>query len=131
MLGWFGQIKGFIASLSSSLSSPIAEIFRSALITTVKDTAGFLVDQVPFGGVLRKLAGLGTGGVVRSSGALVVGEYGPELVNLPRGATVTPNQAPASAVDIDALVREIRELRAEFRRETDRRVMLTRTGALA
>ena len=47
-------------------------------------------------GQLKKVAapqGLATGGEVITSGAFMVGEKGPELVNLPRGAAVTPNHA--------------------------------------
>jgi phage-related protein len=34
---------------------------------------------------------LATGGTIKSSGMAMVGEQGPELVTLPRGATVHPN----------------------------------------
>lgn len=39
---------------------------------------------------LLHIAGLASGGTVQSSGTVMVGERGPELLDLPRGATVTP-----------------------------------------
>ena len=39
----------------------------------------------------RNIVGLATGGTVTKSGAFLVGERGPELVNLPKGSAVTPN----------------------------------------
>lgn len=40
---------------------------------------------------LPGIPGLAGGGTVSRQGAVLVGERGPELLNLPRGATVTPN----------------------------------------
>jgi hypothetical protein len=39
----------------------------------------------------KRYAGLAAGGTLLSSGGVIVGEFGPELLNLPRGASVTPN----------------------------------------
>jgi len=45
--------------------------------------------------------GLATGGTVNSAGTYVVGEKGPELLNLPAGANVTPNgQTPTSSAPV-------------------------------
>jgi hypothetical protein len=47
-----------------------------------------------FGGTTvttTRIPGLAAGGTLLSSGGVVVGEFGPELLNLPRGASVTPN----------------------------------------
>ena len=41
---------------------------------------------------LPNIPGLAGGGSVTRSGAVLVGERGPELLNLPRGAVVSPNQ---------------------------------------
>jgi hypothetical protein len=40
---------------------------------------------------LLRLAGLARGGTLTSSGLVMVGEQGPEVLQLPRGASVTPN----------------------------------------
>jgi hypothetical protein len=47
------------------------------------------------GGVIHALPGLATGGTIRRAGAALVGEAGPELVTLPRGANVMPIPAVA------------------------------------
>jgi len=39
----------------------------------------------------KRYSGLAAGGTLLSSGGVIVGEFGPELLNLPRGASVTPN----------------------------------------
>jgi hypothetical protein len=39
----------------------------------------------------KRYSGLAAGGTLLSSGGVIVGEFGPELMNLPRGASVTPN----------------------------------------
>ncbi len=39
----------------------------------------------------KRIPGLAAGGTLLSSGGVIVGEFGPELLNLPRGASVTPN----------------------------------------
>jgi hypothetical protein len=47
-----------------------------------------------FGGTTvttTRIPGLAAGGTLLSSGGVIVGEFGPELLNLPRGASVTPN----------------------------------------
>jgi len=47
---------------------------------------------------LPNIPGLAGGGSVTRSGAVLVGERGPELLNLPRGATVSPNQSSGGNV---------------------------------
>jgi len=41
--------------------------------------------------LLNRFKGLASGGTLTSSGLVMVGENGPELLGLPRGASVTPN----------------------------------------
>ena len=47
---------------------------------------------------LPNIPGLAGGGTVMRSGAVLVGERGPELLNLPRGAVVSPNQGSGGNV---------------------------------
>ena len=54
----------------------------------------------------RSLLGLQSGGVVTSGGGFMVGEAGPEVVHLPRGAAVTPNTALAGAAGAFSLTIE-------------------------
>jgi hypothetical protein len=67
-------------------------------VTVVKkviDFMGNLAGHVLHGvgsvfGSIGHIFGLANGGTLSSSGMVMVGEQGPELLNLPRGATVTP-----------------------------------------
>ncbi len=47
---------------------------------------------------LPNIPGLAGGGTVTRTGAVLVGERGPELLNLPRGAVVSPNQGSGGNV---------------------------------
>ncbi len=47
---------------------------------------------------LPNIPGLAGGGTVTRTGAVLVGERGPELLNLPRGAMVSPNQSSGGNV---------------------------------
>jgi TP901 family phage tail tape measure protein len=103
MKGWFSEIRGMLAALAKGLADPFSDMFRSLAGTIAKETAVNLVEQVPFGGILKKLAGLGYGGFVTRGGSLLVGERGPELVSLPGGSRVSPKDELAS------LLTEIRD----------------------
>lgn len=68
------------------------------VVDKVKDTIKDVFDRIP---------GLATGGTVLRGGLTLVGEKGPELLNLPRGSQVVPNyELPnigGAAIDYDAL----------------------------
>lgn len=70
-----GSIVSGLASLISKLDSAISKV-------------GSLRDKA--GGAIGKLPGLARGGTVTRSGRVMVGEQGPEILNLPRGASVVP-----------------------------------------
>jgi tape measure domain-containing protein len=57
-----------------------------------------LGDKVP---QIKTIPLLAKGGVVSTAGAAIVGEAGPELVSLPRGATVSPLQGAGQAIVIN------------------------------
>jgi hypothetical protein len=64
---------------------------KTTTTTTQKKT---VEPAATFGGKkieTKRYAGLAAGGTLLSSGGVVVGENGPELVNLPRGASVIPS----------------------------------------
>jgi predicted membrane protein len=69
----------------------IADRFRDIAKFFDQLHIGKIVSAV--GSVAGKLPGLATGGTVISGGAAVVGERGPEIVTLARGATVWPTPA--------------------------------------
>jgi hypothetical protein len=56
----------------------------------VGDVGGGIGDAI---GAVADFAGGATGGTIARSGPLWVGEEGPEIVDLPTGAKVTPNYA--------------------------------------
>lgn len=53
--------------------------------------------EIPTFGLVD-VPGLAEGGTVTGSGTTLVGEYGPELLNLPKGSTVVPLDHPAANV---------------------------------
>lgn len=56
-----------------------------------------------FGINIPTIPGLARGGVVTRSGSVLVGEAGPEILNLPRGASVIPLDHPSAGMDYDRL----------------------------
>ena len=68
-------------------------------ISTVVSKLGFLKGAASkVGGFLSKIPGLAGGGTVTAPGTVLVGEAGPELLRLPRGASVVPlDRASAGA----------------------------------
>lgn len=92
VVGIGGLIKGAIMTLG-------------ALITVFTDRKNFGTHMASAGqqvvnstatlgkgsATMMGLQGLATGGTITRSGAFLVGERGPELVNLPKGSAVTPN----------------------------------------
>ena len=55
-----------------------------------------------FGKKDKDVPGLATGGSVTRSGMALVGESGPELLNLPRGANVVPLNSTANNMSVTA-----------------------------
>lgn len=85
----FGKVKGFIAN-----------IFSGGFVSQIgRGIADWINAHTPFGDEIKagplhfRLPALAAGGVIRASGAALVGEQGPEIVSLPRGATVWPTPA--------------------------------------
>jgi TP901 family phage tail tape measure protein len=64
--------------------------------TMMNMSHGGTLGQIPLNGgaILKKLTGwipgLASGGIVQGSGLTMIGEHGPELLDLPRGSSVTP-----------------------------------------
>lgn len=95
----FGKIKTFISGVFSGAGSIVAGLGRGL--------ADWLNANTPFGDhvgftILGKHVGfdipaLAAGGVVQQSGSALVGERGPELLTLPRGAMVQPLAAGGGA----------------------------------
>lgn len=114
LAGWFSRIPGNIANAFSSIYDTMTKPFSRAF-DFIKDIPGRIVGAVgnignllrdklgdwdipgPLGKVRDVIPGFATGVRNFSGGLAVVGENGPELVNLPRGSDVIPNnELPSS-----------------------------------
>ena len=97
---------GRIASAATGMWDGIKNAFRSAINWLIGkwNSLEFKVPSVDlgplgsFGGTtigVPDIPMLAQGGVIRSSGTVLVGERGPEMLSLPRAARVTPLPAPS------------------------------------
>nr|MDB4346118.1 hypothetical protein [bacterium] len=120
----------------SKLASAIADAVREA-VPDPKGTAKAI------GGRIKGIVGLAEGGRISHGGLAVVGERGPELVTLPRGAQVHSNsqsRAMASTVTNNITVQvtgrvgandaEIRDIAQKVSREINSRMNRTSTTAV-
>lgn len=102
--GLWNQLISDAKSILGGLGSAISGVFKGAinlLITGIN----FIIDQIdkisvntPFGHVgfsIPHIPFLAMGGIITAPGLAVVGEAGPELVQLPTGASVAPLTRPA------------------------------------
>lgn len=109
LVDWFKGIPGRIGRAISGVGSEITGVFKSAFNTVAGwwnrsvGSLGFTTPSWlgPLGGKsfgVPNIPYLATGGTIARSGWAVVGEQGPELVNLPTGSSVYPNgTGPADA----------------------------------
>lgn len=79
----------------------IMDSFLGDLIRGIKEAVSGIFDKIPtpgdaIKGIADKIPFLATGGAIQNSGIAVVGEKGPELVNLPAGARVSSNRDSAA-----------------------------------
>lgn len=111
LLGVFDAVKSKATSVANGIAGVFQSVvgaIKSALNTLISGwnalhfkLPGFKVGPVHFGGKtigLPTVPLLASGGYVHRSGAALVGERGPEMVTLPRGASVLPLPAPEAAV---------------------------------
>jgi len=84
----FAAIPGIITGMFKGATSFAADIGRSIADWLNANTP--FGDKVNFGPVHFTIPALAEGGIMRFGGPALVGERGPELVNLPQGAQVTP-----------------------------------------
>lgn len=106
--GQFDKIPGFVQDMVSGISrilggiaqtilSPFNEAFKGLKKLWNNTIGGFkfsVPDWLPgIGGKTFSIPKLATGGTLTTGGTVMVGEAGPELLTLPRGARVTPLDA--------------------------------------
>ena len=90
----YANVKDFVTNFS--LSDAVRD-----LIAGIKEAIGGILDKIPspgdaVKGITSRIPFLANGGAIRDSGIAVVGERGPELVNLPAGARVNSNRDSAA-----------------------------------
>ena len=103
---WSGMvdgIKGFINLIIRAVNGMVERLNRISF--SIPDWVPVLGGK-SWGFNLPKIPELAEGGIIQRAGMALVGEAGPELLNLPRGAQVTPLPAGGS-IDYDALARAI------------------------
>lgn len=90
--GPLGALGGYLSPVSGLLNSIISAV--DGIIARAGDVAAAIgkIKSVA-GGIVGKIPGFATGVTNFGGGLAVVGERGPELVRLPRGADVIPNAA--------------------------------------
>lgn len=82
-------------TIASGISNSVIDVVNTAR-QALASLAGLRADVIPhvnYGSVYtggKKLAGLASGGTLTSGGAVLVGERGPEILNLPAAASVIP-----------------------------------------
>lgn len=127
--GFYGGVPGVIEYLKAQLMRALLDGVSRTLATALADaTAGTTSSWVKTA-VTLLTGGFATGTNYAPGGMAMVGERGPELVNLPRGSTVTPHgiadirpRASAGPVVIHADFRGAvvtEELMASFRSYAD------------
>lgn len=99
-IGFFTDLPGRITNLAAGMFDGLKNAFRSAINFIIRGwnslqfkIPGFSIGPVSFGGFtlgVPDIPFLAHGGRILSAGAAIVGEAGPELLSLPRGATVAP-----------------------------------------
>lgn len=101
-----GIINGFIRGITSGINTVIRAL--NGLQISVPKWVTDLTGLESFGFHIPEVSApqiplLARGGDVQQAGAAIVGEDGPELLQLPRGARVTPleQQAPAITINVD------------------------------
>jgi hypothetical protein len=85
----FKRLLGFVKSLPSKLGGWIKKVPGLGKVMGIAGKVG---------GVLGHIPGLQQGGRVSHSGAVLIGEQGPEVMHLPRGAMVQPLAAPVASI---------------------------------
>lgn len=140
VMGFFrsipGAIGGFFGGVGSAITAPFRAAFnaiRSLWNSTVGGKGFDVPSWIPgIGGKSFKIPMLATGGTITTGGWTLVGEKGPEFLNLPGGAKVVPlNRANydiptdgkkgntyifniSGAVDPDSTARQIKKLLNDY-----------------
>jgi hypothetical protein len=126
IVGWVKALPGRISKAAVGMWDGIKNSFRGAMnwIIGKWNRLSFSLPSVstPFGTIggqsleTPDIKYLAKGGTIDQSGLAMVGDAGPELLNLPRGAQVTPLAAMQGGGREDVLVIDVRGADNEFGR---------------
>lgn len=115
-----GRIAGFFSGIGSAIAAPFKAAFNAikSLWNSTVGGVGFTVPNwIPgVGGKSFSIPRMAHGGTVLTSGMVMVGEQGPELLTLPAGAQITPhrdvaNVTPSQIVVENMTVRSANDIR--------------------
>lgn len=95
--GYLQNFRGVVVAIFASLAEPIIAPFRTAYNAIMPILNG-IRSKVPNLGAGLRIPGFASGVNHFSGGLALVGEQGPELVSLPRGASVLPARQTAAAM---------------------------------
>jgi hypothetical protein len=103
-----GQIVHAFQSVGNAIANAIVWPFKWAFGWVKRHLPSFHTHHIgPIPIPLPSFPGLAAGGITPYTGAFVVGERGPELVTLPKGASVAPNQGGGSMNELITLLKEL------------------------
>lgn len=114
--GAFNGVVNFVIGIFNTIIDVVNGVIKGINVVAdgVKNISGGAIDIRL--ALLPKIPGLATGGTITSAGTVLVGERGPELLRLPKGASVDPNIAggtPSELVIVDADRQLIGRMRVE------------------
>lgn len=112
--GIWDTIKNMFTSIGISIADGISGAFKSVINAVIKFAGGLInnfirginwaidkINAIPGVSISKlteiSLPMLAKGGIIRRGGDVIVGERGPEMLSLPRGAQVTPLPAGATS----------------------------------
>jgi hypothetical protein len=84
----FGAVKSFVLGVVDAIKRAMQSVLN--IVHKVTGPVGKILSKIPGAGLLHKIPGFATGGVMPYAGPAIVGEAGPELLHLPGGTTITP-----------------------------------------
>ncbi len=112
-----GVFKAIVEGVKKPINSIIG--FINTMIEALNGLHFDIPDWVPvlggksFGFNLKTIPLLADGGNINGSGAAIVGEAGAELINMPKGASVTPLQRGETALNADKILAVLQSMHEE------------------
>lgn len=99
-------VKGVWEGIVSFIRGYINGIIRliNGIIDGINGVAGAVGDAIGLSLRIPNIPMLANGGTITRSGSVIVGERGPELLNLPRGASVNPDISAAGGIPSELVI---------------------------